>query len=128
MGVATGLLVVLAAAPAGARVAVAGPGAFAAGYATPVVITPAGGPVTLVNADAAPHNFIAVDAFIPKKVAKKVEWCPNYSKGKCPLFWSETIGAGEQTDVLGLERVVSGKQYAFVCTLHAAMRGTLVVI
>ena len=84
--------------------------------------------MTLINGDAAPHNFIASDDFIPKKKAKKVEWCANYEKGKCPLFWSETIAAGEQTDVLGLERVESGKQYAFVCTLHAAMRGTLVVI
>ena len=128
MALATGLLVVLAAAPADARVAVAGPGAFAAGFATPVVITTAGGPLTLVNADAAPHNLIATDAFISKKEAKRVPWCGNSPKGKCPLFWSETIGAGEQTEVLGLERTESGKQYAFVCTLHAAMRGTLVTL
>lgn len=125
---AAAALVVASAPSAHARVAAAGPGAFAAGFATPVVVTSVGGPVTFHSADAAPHNFVATDTFLTKKQAKKAEWCTSYSVGKCPLFWSATIGAGEQTDVMGLDKVEAGQQYAFFCSLHpGTMRGTLIV-
>lgn len=114
-------------APASAAYAVTGPGGFAAGWATPAVVIAPGEAITYLNADAAPHNFIASEAFVPKKAAKKVKWCSGYDRGKCPLFWSETIGAGATTEVLGLERVVSGQQYAFYCSLHPNMKGTLIV-
>ncbi|MDQ4064805.1 MAG: plastocyanin/azurin family copper-binding protein [Actinomycetota bacterium] len=121
-------LVVASAAPAHARAAIAGPGAFATGFATPVVVTSPGGQVTLFSSDVAPHNFVASDTFLTKKQAKKAEWCTSYARGKCPLFWSPTIAAGEQADVMGLEYVESGTQYAFFCSLHpSSMRGTLVV-
>ena len=119
-------MVVLVAAPAGARVAAAGPGAFAAGFATPVVVTTVGGTVTFVNSDVASHNFIAAEDYVSKKLAKKTEWCASYPTGKCPLFWSPTITAGQQTDVQGLDLVKSGETYAFFCSLHPNMRGTLV--
>ena len=119
---------VVNAAPANARVAAAGPGAFAAGFATPIVVTTVGGQVTLYSTDVAPHNFVAVDAFLTKKQAKKTEWCTSFTTGKCPLFWSATIATGEQTDVLGLDKVQAGQRYAFFCSLHpSSMRGTLVV-
>ncbi|MDQ3962872.1 MAG: plastocyanin/azurin family copper-binding protein [Actinomycetota bacterium] len=126
--VAAGFLVVLAAAPAGARVAAAGPGSFAAGFATPVVATTVGGTVTFFNSDVAAHNFTAAEDFVSKKRAKKAEWCASYAKGKCPLFWTPTIAAGEQTDVLGLDLVKSGETYAFICSIHPNMRGILVAI
>lgn len=128
LAAATGLLVILAAAPAGARVAAAGPGAFTAGFATPVVVTTVGGTVTFINSDVASHNFTAAEDFVPKKLAKKKQWCGSYPKGKCPLFWSPTISAGQQTDVLGLDLVESGETYAFICSLHPNMRGILVAI
>ena len=126
--VAAAALLLGGATPAHARVAMAGPGAFLSGFATPVVVTSPGGQITFFSNDVAPHNFVAEDVFLTKKQAKKAEWCSSYSKGKCPLFWSATIGAGEQTEVLGLEYVESGTRYRFFCSLHpSSMRGTLVV-
>lgn len=115
------------AAPAGAAVVATGPGGFTAGFLPPVVVVAEGEGITYANADIAPHNFVAMDAFRTKKAAKKAEWCSAYKKGKCPLFWSDTIGMGETTEVRGLEPVKAGAQYAFFCTLHPNMKGTLVV-
>lgn len=97
------------------------------GYVPPVVVIAPGEEITYANADIAPHNFVAYDAFMRKKQAKKSPWCSGYDKGKCPLFWSHTITLGEQTQVLGLKNVESGKQYGFYCSIHPGMRGTLVV-
>lgn len=127
LSVGAAFLVVIVAAPAGAWVAAAGPGGFAAGFATPVVVTTVGGTVTFVNGDVASHNFTAAEDYVPKKRAKKTEWCASYPKGKCPLFWTPTITGGQQTDVQGLDLVKSGQTYAFMCSIHPNMRGTLVV-
>lgn len=121
------LLVLGAAAPAQAAVALTGPGGFLAGYLPPVVVTAPGEAITYANGDIAPHNFVALGSFIPKKAAKKAEWCSAYDKGKCPLFWSPTIGIGETTEVSGVERLKSGEQYEFYCSLHPNMKGTLIV-
>ena len=120
-------MVVAAPSTASAAVAVTGPGGFVAGFLPPVVVVAPGEGITYTNADIAPHNFIALDAFLTKKQAKKAKWCSGYDAGKCPVFWSETITLGESTEVLGLENVVSGKTYGFYCSLHPGMKGTLVV-
>jgi plastocyanin len=120
-------LVVLAAAPAGAATALAGPGGFAAGFATPVVVSAPGETITFINADVSPHDFVADGIFLPRKAAKKAKWCSAFRKGTCPLFWTPTITAGESTDVLGVERLESGEQYPFFCSRHPGMKGTLVV-
>jgi plastocyanin len=120
-------LVLGTASPASAAVVVTGPGGFTTGFLPPVVVIAEGEGITYTNADIAPHNFIALDAFRSKKVAKKTQWCSGYKKGKCPLFWSDTIGMGETTEVRGLEPVRSGEQYTFFCSLHPNMKGTLVV-
>ncbi len=117
----------LSAGPANAAIAVTAPGGFVAGFVPPVVVAAEGEGITYANADVAPHNFIAEDAFRTKKLAQKAKWCSAYDKGRCPLFWSETITAGEMTDVLGLEAVKSGEQYAFFCSVHPGMKGTLIV-
>lgn len=106
--------------------AAAAPGGFAAGFATPVVIIAQGEGVTFHNFDIAPHDFVAQDAFLSKKAARRAKWCSGFD-GKCPLFWSPKIGVGESTEVLGLKAVRSGKSYAFYCTVHPNMKGTLVV-
>ncbi len=122
------VLVAAAASPAhAAAVVVTGPGGFVAGYAPPVVVIAPGEPITYANADIAPHNFVAYEAYMNKKQAKKAPWCSGYDRGKCPLFWSQTITAGQSTEVLGLENVRSGKQYTFYCSIHPGMKGTLVV-
>ena len=120
-------LVAGSAVPAGAAVAVTGPGGFVAGYVPPIVVIAPGEGITYVNADIAPHNFVAYDAFLTKKQAKKTKWCSGFDAGKCPLFWSDTITAGKSTEVLGLERLKSGDSYGFYCSLHPGMKGTLIV-
>ena len=44
-----------------------------------------------------------------------------------PVFASRLGGLGEVVPVEGMDRVESGKQYGFFCSLHPGMRGTLVV-
>lgn len=107
--------------------AAAGPGGFAAGFLTPVVVIEEGEGITFRNADVAQHDFVADGVFLPPKVAKKQQWCSGFEKKKCPLFWSPKAGLGESVEVLGLENVASGKQYPFFCSVHPGMKGTLVV-
>jgi plastocyanin len=126
-GLAALSLVGLLASPASAAAAAAGPGGFAAGFVTPVVVTAPGEGITFANFDVAPHNFVASDAFLPKKLTKKAKWCSGYDKGRCPMFWSQTINAGQTTEVEGVDFLESGAQYEFICTLHPNMKGTLVV-
>ena len=121
------LLVLLVAVPASAAVVATGPGGFVAGFLPPVVVIEEGEGITYANVDVAPHDFVADGHFIPKKAARKVKWCSGFDPGKCPLFWSPKIGAGETTEVEGLERLTSGDQYNFLCTVHPNMKGTLVV-
>jgi plastocyanin len=115
------------AAPAGAAQVATTPGGFLAGWVPPVVVIAEGEGITYSNADIAPHNFIASDAMLTRKAAKKAKWCSGYDKGKCPLFWSPTIGTGETTEVSGLSKVKAGEQYGFFCSLHPNMQGTLIV-
>src|SRR5687768_14625417 len=120
-------LVLVAGIPARAAVAVTGPGGFVAGFVPPVVVVAPGEGITYTNGDIAPHNFVAYDAVMTKKQAKKAPWCSGFDKGKCPLFWSQQITLGESTDVQGLENIESGATYTFYCSLHPGMKGTLVV-
>lgn len=120
-------LVLAAATPTHAAVAAAAPGGFVAGFATPVVTAAQGEAITFVNADVAPHNFVADGVYLDKKDAKKSRWCTAYTAKGCPLFWSATITAGEETDVEGVERLESGTEYPFYCTVHPSMKGTLVI-
>ena len=69
----------------------------------------AGSRLTFVNPDIAPHNVIS-DA-----VTKNG-----------PLFRSDTITAGETAEVNGVEKLKPGT-YTFFCSLHARMRGALMV-
>ena len=121
------LLALSASAPAVAATAAAGPGGFAAGFATPVVVAAQGEDITFVNADVAPHDFVADGVFLSKKAGKKAEWCSGFRPGTCPLFWTPTITAGETTDVFGLEKLKSGQQYPFFCSRHPGMKGTLII-
>lgn len=124
--VAAGFLLVGAAPASAATAVVTGPGGFLAGFLPPVVVIEPGEAITYVNADIAPHDFVAYDSYMTKKQAKKAPWCSGFGPGKCPLFWSSTIGAGQSTDVLGTENVVSGETYTFYCSRHPGMKGTLV--
>ena len=121
------VLTLLVPGSAHAAVAVTGPGGFLAGFVPPIVVIGPGEGITYANADIAPHNFIADGVYLPKKRARKTKWCSAYDKGKCPLFWSETIALGSSTEVLGLNNVKSGESYGFYCSVHPGMKGTLIV-
>jgi polyvinyl alcohol dehydrogenase (cytochrome) len=90
---------------------VAGPGAASTTYATPVMTTQVGGPLSFVNADLPQHDVVS-DELAPD--------------GQ-PLFRSRLSGIGEVVPVEGLDRVQSGRQYGFFCSIHPGMRGTLFV-
>lgn len=120
-------LVLVPVAPARAAVVATAPGGFLAGFLPPIVVVEKGEGITYANADVAPHDFVADGHFLRKKAAKKTRWCSGFDKGKCPLFWSPRIGAGETTEVEGLRRLRSGEEYAFLCTVHPNMKGTLIV-
>ena len=118
--------------------AIALPGGFATGYATPVIVATAGGELTFANFDVPQHDFVhdvEADGF---GGPSKQPWCPKPPKGKkkkghkhahganCPVFWSAQVGTGQTTTVQGLENLKSGTEYTFFCTLHHNMRGTLI--
>ena len=127
LATASAALLVLAA-PAHAVVAAAGPGASSAGFATRVVVAPVGGSVTFVNGDLADHTLTASEVYLPKKVAKKTAHCTGYPKKRCPLFTTGSIGSGDSGPVEGLNRIVAGRQYPFICEIHSGMTGTLVAV
>ena len=123
---ATGVFLVLVAPAAHAAVAVAGPGAASTGYATPIVVTPQGAPLTFVNGDIADHTVTA-EATLPRRVARKTSYCKSYGVRSCPLFTSGVVPAGESGDVVGVNRAKPGREYEFSCQIHGSMTGTLVV-
>ena len=82
-----------------------GPGAANAGYLTPAALVKQGGTLTYTNADIVRHDVV------------------SDTPG---LFSSPLIAAGESTDVAGVDKLAAG-QYAFHCSLHPGMHGTLVV-
>jgi outer membrane protein assembly factor BamB len=96
--------------PAGPTV-VAGPGAYVSTYATPAVVMPKGGALSFANADVPQHDVTAVK---------------KDSRGK-PIFNSKLVGLGEVTPVNGVDKLPSGS-YAFYCTIHPGMTGTLAVL
>ena len=97
--------------PAAGTAIVAGPGAASTTYATPVMVTQVGGPVSFTNADLPQHDVVSE------------ELAPDGQ----PLFRSRLSGIGEVVPVEGLDRVQSGRQYSFYCSIHPGMRGTLFV-
>jgi plastocyanin len=96
--------------PAGTAI-VAGPGAQYSTYATPVMVTRVGGPLSFVNNDLPQHDVTAAD---------------RGPDGR-PLFQSKLIGIGEVAPVEGLSRLQPGHTYGFYCSIHPGMQGTLVV-
>lgn len=99
--------------PASAAVntAVAGPGAFQAGYATPRLVLTSSAPATFVNLDIQEHDIRSVAVNASNK----------------PLFKSNVIGLGENAPITGLNSTPAG-EYAFYCTIHpSTMRGVATV-
>jgi plastocyanin len=89
---------------------VSGPGAASTGYATPVMTTQTGGPLSYVNLDNVLHDVNSTQ------------------KGPdgLPLFHTKLIGLGESAPVEGLDKTPAGT-YEFFCSVHPGMRGQLIV-
>lgn len=83
---------------------VSGPGAFITNYATPAAVVAQGGSIEYTNGDLAKHDVVSVDG----------------------LFGTPLIGTGERAMVAGVDALTPGT-YAFYCTLHPNMRGTISV-
>ena len=96
--------------PAGGAI-VAVPGSTYTTYATPVMVTQPGGPLSFMNFDLPQHDVVADD---------------KGPDGR-PLFQSKLSGIGEVAPIEGLDRVESGRTYGFFCSLHPGMRGSLIV-
>ena len=132
---AAAILVVMMATPTGAEQLGSSPvnvivtlaGAQFHTYTAPVVVTQKGGQITYVNLDIVQHDVVQDPRVDGVSGPKKKPWCAAFKKGSCPVFWTPKIGVGQQTEVLGLESVKPGSVYSFYCTLHASMKGTLVV-
>lgn len=128
---AASMIVAGAMAPASAAdlVIVAGPGGEFVGYTTPAMVVPAGSSLTLAVVDLATHDVDATTYGSDDNL-----WCdgipgPNriFALGFCPLFESNLIGIGQTTPVHGVSALVPGT-YTFFCSIHASMKGTLVVV
>jgi len=87
---------------------IAGPGATSTGF--PPAVMPKGASLGFLNLDNAGHDVVAKD---------------RGADGK-PLFRSATAAIGGQTPVAGAEELEGG-QYAFFCSIHPSMTGTLAV-
>ena len=79
-------------------------------YLTSEVTIDQGERVTFTNTDVAEHDVLARDAGPDGK----------------PLFRSELVGAGNTVPVEGVEYLTTGN-YAFFCSLHPQMEGTITV-
>jgi len=73
----------------------AGPGAYASTYATPLMVMPRGGSLSFVNTDLPQHDVVSVNG----------------------LFASKLIGIGEVAPVDGVDKLADGA-YGFYCTIH----------
>ena len=104
-----------------------GPAAQFYGYIAPAIVTEQGGSVTYANMDIARHDVVQDVETDGVAGSQKQPWCKSYKKGTCPIFWTPTIGIGQQTEVQGLDKVKPGQTYSFLCTLHPGMKGTLIV-
>ena len=111
--IATALLAGTIQSQAAANTAVAIPGSFVAGYATPQLVIHKGGPATFVNLDIEDHDI--------RSVVKK----PNDATK--PLFSSAIIETGEYATIDGISATPAG-DYEFFCVVHSDMRGTATIV
>ncbi len=98
---------------AAVNTAVAVPGSFAAGYATPRLVIHKGAPATFVNLDVEEHDVRSV-AMKPSDITK-------------PLFASAIIGTGKTAPIEGIAGTSAG-DYAFFCVVHTDMKGTIKIV
>ena len=105
-------------------------------FTTPTVVVEAGDRPVLLNQDIGLHglesNNVGSDA---------AAWCGpvdpsfpegpsnprRYQLGDCPLFFADYASTlGGQAPIQGIEALIPGNTYAFVCTVTPGMRGILI--
>lgn len=92
------------------------------------LIVDVSGDLMLTNTDLAGHDLVAVESG-----PETQPWCGRFSRD-CPLFASEIVGLGRQARVHGTETLPAsdpfGKvvTYAFYCSVHPWMTGTLTTV
>ncbi|MCU1448716.1 MAG: Pyrrolo-quinoline quinone repeat-containing protein [Acidimicrobiales bacterium] len=91
-------------APSAGNTVIAGPGAVATTYATPAVTIQHGQSLSFTNLDVPQHDV----------------------QGNNGSFGSPLISTGQSTPVAGVQSLPPGS-YAFYCSLHRNMTGTLIV-
>lgn len=106
-----GLPPIPSAVPTAPRI-LAGPAAASTGYATTTTVMSAGESIDFVSTDAvAPHDVVAAEV----------------GEDGRPLFRSGLVSAGAgSAPVVGVESLPPG-EYAFFCSIHPSMTGTLIV-
>jgi hypothetical protein len=93
-------------------------------YATPVVVTAVGGPLTFLNGDFQPHGLASVQLGPDTQ-----SWCTFFPQHHCPLIWAPVTDAGYRTNaVQGLANTVSGQTYNLYCVIHPNVVGTLLTV
>lgn len=113
---AASVLVALASAVpshAAANTAVAAPGSFVAGYATPRLVIQRSLQATFVNLDVEPHDIRSVE----NKPGQPTK----------PLWSSAVIEAGETSVINGLAGATV-RDYEFYCSVHTNMRGVATIV
>ena len=90
---------------------VAGPGSVVTGYATPAMVVRRGSKAFFTNLDAPAHDVVAKAS-------------GTYGGKK---FRSKLISTGKTTVIQGVDQLKAGT-YAFYCSLHPNMKGSLIVV
>ena len=92
-------------------------------YTVETVVADGAGTLSLVNADLRSHDIVATAAGPATN-----PWCARFATRACPLFASPLIGVGQQAVVAGTEQLTPLESYAFYCSIHPFMTGTLTAI
>lgn len=98
------------------------PEAATIGYAIPVVVVEQGATLTLANADFVPHTVTS------QQICGDFSWCstnPSDPKYNNPVF-SGSAHPLTTASIGGVPNLPPG-QYAFYCSIHPRMKGTLIV-
>lgn len=93
------------------------------------VVVDVAGTLTFTNTDLVGHDVVAFDTGPDTN-----PWCGRYI-GDCPLFASPIVGLGGRTVVEGTDQLPASdplsattNTYAFFCSVHPWMTGTLTTI
>lgn len=101
--------------------AVAPPQGAVVGFAGPYAVAVQGQALSLLNVDTVAHTITSVAS-----KPKRIKYGKKYFTIRVPLFDSGSIAGAAVGDVKGVAGLKPGS-YAFYCSMHTGMKGTLVV-